>query len=33
VSQLQGRPVARVKRALFGQDQWLASNDSIRGGR
>jgi hypothetical protein len=33
VSQLQGRPEGRTKRALFGQDQWLASNDPIRGGR
>jgi hypothetical protein len=33
VSQLQGRPEAGVKRALFGQDEWVASNDSIRGGR
>ena len=32
-SVLQGRPEAGVKRALFGQDQWVASNDSIRGGR
>jgi hypothetical protein len=33
VSQLQGRPEAGAKRALFGQDQWVASNESIRGGR
>ena len=32
-SVLQGRPEAGVKRALFGQDEWVASNDSIRGGR
>ena len=32
-SVLQGRPEAGVKRALFGQDQWVASDDSIRGGR
>lgn len=32
-SVLQGKPEAGVKRALFGQDQWVASNDSIRGGR
>lgn len=30
---LQGRPEAGVKRALFGQDEWVASNESIRGGR
>lgn len=33
VSVLQGKPETGVKRALFGQDQWVASNDSIRGGR
>lgn len=33
VSVLQGRPEAGVKRALFGQDQWVASGESIRGGR
>jgi hypothetical protein len=33
VSVLQGRPETGVKRALFGQDQWVASDDSIRGGR
>ena len=33
VSVLQGRPEAGVKRALFGQDQWVESNESIRGGR
>jgi len=33
VSILQERPESRVRRALFGQDQWVASNDSIRGGR
>jgi|SRR5579883_379886 len=33
VSVLQGRPEAGVKRALFGQDQWIASGESIRGGR
>jgi hypothetical protein len=32
-SMLQGRPETGVKRALFGQDEWVASNDSIRGGR
>ncbi len=32
-SVLQGRPEAGVKRALFSQDEWVASNDSIRGGR
>jgi hypothetical protein len=32
-SVLQGRPETGVKRALFGQDQWVASDDSIRGGR
>jgi hypothetical protein len=32
-SVLQQRPEAGVKRALFGQDEWVASNDSIRGGR
>jgi hypothetical protein len=32
-SLLQGRPEAGVKRALFGQDTWVASNDTIRGGR
>ena len=32
-SVLQGRPEAGVKRALFGQDEWVASQDSIRGGR
>ena len=24
---------SRLRRALFGQDQWVASDDSIRGGR
>jgi hypothetical protein len=32
-SVLQGRPEIGVKRALFGQDEWVASQDSIRGGR
>ncbi len=32
-SVLQGRPEAGVRRALFGQDQWVASDDTIRGGR
>ncbi len=32
-SVLQARPEAGVKRALFGQDQWVASDDTIRGGR
>jgi hypothetical protein len=32
-SVLQARPEAGVKRALFGQDQWVASDESIRGGR
>jgi hypothetical protein len=32
-SVLQGRPDVGVKRALFGQDEWVASQDSIRGGR
>ena len=32
-SLLQGRPEAGVKRALFGQDEWVGSDDSIRGGR
>jgi hypothetical protein len=33
VSQLQGRPEAGVKKALFGQDTWVGSDESIRGGR
>jgi hypothetical protein len=33
VSILQGRPDVGVRRALFGQDEWVASNDTIRGGR
>ena len=33
VSILQGRPETGVKRALFGQDELVASNESIRGGR
>jgi hypothetical protein len=32
-SVLQGRPDTGVKRALFGQDEWVESQDSIRGGR
>lgn len=32
-SMLQARPESSVKRALFGQDEWVASQDSIRGGR
>ena len=32
-SVLQGRPEAGVRRALFGQEEWVASNDSIHGGR
>jgi hypothetical protein len=32
-SVLQGRPEAGAKRALFGQDKWVPSNDSIRGGK
>jgi hypothetical protein len=32
-SLLQGRPETGVRRALFGQDQWVASDESIRGGR
>lgn len=32
-SVLQGRPDVGVKRALFGQDTWVASDDAIRGGR
>jgi hypothetical protein len=32
-SALQTRPEAGARRALFGQDQWVASGDSIRGGR
>ncbi|QJW99484.1 vWA domain-containing protein [Frigoriglobus tundricola] len=32
-SLLQARPESAVKRALFGQDEWVASQDSIRGGR
>jgi hypothetical protein len=32
-SVLQGRPETGVRRALFGQDQWVASDDAIRGGR
>ena len=32
-SVLQGRPESGVMRALFGQNEWVASNDSIRGGR
>ena len=31
-SVLQGRPEAGVKRALFDQDKWVASDDAIRGG-
>ena len=30
---LQARPETSVKRALFGQDEWVESQDSIRGGR
>ena len=33
VSVLQGRPEARVPRAVFGQDRWVGSDDTIRGGR
>jgi hypothetical protein len=32
-SVLQRRPETGVKRALFGQDQWVASGESIRGGK
>jgi hypothetical protein len=32
-SVLQGKPDVGVKRALFGQDTWVASDDAIRGGR
>jgi hypothetical protein len=32
-SVLQARPETGVKRALFGQDQWVASEESIRGGK
>jgi hypothetical protein len=33
VSVLQGVPDKPVKRALFGQDRWVASNLEIKGGR
>jgi hypothetical protein len=33
VASLQGTPDTLVKKALFGQDGWIASNAEIRGGR